>query len=41
MAPVLRSAYAVLTWRPAIAELALLSMFFAVPTAGFALAYIG
>jgi 4-hydroxybenzoate polyprenyltransferase len=41
MAPVLLGAYAILTWRPTIAKLALLSLFFAVPTGGFAIAYIG
>jgi 4-hydroxybenzoate polyprenyltransferase len=41
MAPVLLGAYAVLTRRPTIPRLALLSVLFGVPTAGFALAYIG
>ncbi|WP_433043809.1 UbiA prenyltransferase family protein [Dactylosporangium sp. CS-033363] len=41
MAPVLVAAYAALTWRPSIVRLALLSVLFGVPTAGFALAYIG
>jgi 4-hydroxybenzoate polyprenyltransferase len=41
MAPVLLAAYAILTRRPTITRLALLSMLFGVPTIGFALAYIG
>lgn len=41
MAPILLTAYAVLTRRPTITKLALLSMLFGIPTAGFALAYIG
>jgi lycopene elongase/hydratase (dihydrobisanhydrobacterioruberin-forming) len=41
MAPVLLAAYAVLTRRPTLTTLALLSVLFGVPTAGFALAYIG
>jgi 4-hydroxybenzoate polyprenyltransferase len=41
MAPVLLAAYAVLTRRPTIVRLALLSVLFGVPTMGFALAYIG
>jgi 4-hydroxybenzoate polyprenyltransferase len=41
MAPVLLAAYALLTRRPTITKLALLSVLFGVPTAGFALAYIG
>ncbi|MEJ3748208.1 UbiA prenyltransferase family protein [Actinomycetes bacterium KLBMP 9797] len=41
MAPVLLVAYAVLTRRPTITTLALLSMLFGIPTVGFALAYIG
>ncbi|MGX6608560.1 UbiA prenyltransferase family protein [Micromonosporaceae bacterium Da 78-11] len=41
MAPVLLAGYVVLTRRPSITKLALLSVLFAVPTAGFALAYIG
>jgi 4-hydroxybenzoate polyprenyltransferase len=41
MAPVLVGAYAILTRRPTIARLALLSVLFGVPTIGFALAYIG
>jgi 4-hydroxybenzoate polyprenyltransferase len=41
MAPVLVAAYAVLTRRPTITKLALLSVLFGVPTVGFALAYIG
>jgi 4-hydroxybenzoate polyprenyltransferase len=40
MAPVLLTAYAILTRRPTITKLALVSMLFGVPTAGFALAYI-
>ncbi|AGZ41556.1 UbiA prenyltransferase family protein [Actinoplanes friuliensis] len=41
MVPVLLAAYAILTLRPTITKLALLSVVFGVPTAGFALAYIG
>ncbi len=41
MAPVLLAAYALLTRRPTITRMALLSVLFGVPTAGFALAYIG
>jgi 4-hydroxybenzoate polyprenyltransferase len=41
MAPVLVAAYTVLTRRPTITKLAVLSVVFGVPTAGFALAYIG
>ncbi|MFI5909978.1 UbiA prenyltransferase family protein [Dactylosporangium sp. NPDC051541] len=41
LAPVLVAAYAALTRRPSIFRLALLSVLFGVPTAGFALAYIG
>jgi 4-hydroxybenzoate polyprenyltransferase len=41
MAPVLVTAYAILTRRPTITKLALLSVLFGVPTVGFALAYIG
>jgi 4-hydroxybenzoate polyprenyltransferase len=41
MAPVLVVAYTVLTRRPTITKLALLSVLFGIPTAGFALAYIG
>jgi 4-hydroxybenzoate polyprenyltransferase len=41
MAPVLLAAYAVLTRRPSITKLALVSLLFGIPTAGFALAYIG
>ena len=41
MAPVLLAAYAVLTRRPTIAKLALVSVLFGVPTIGFALAYVG
>ena len=40
MAPVLLGAYAQLTRRPTIPKLALVSLLFAVPTVGFALAYI-
>jgi 4-hydroxybenzoate polyprenyltransferase len=40
MAPVLLVAYALLTRHPTIPRLAALSLLFAVPTAGFALAYI-
>jgi lycopene elongase/hydratase (dihydrobisanhydrobacterioruberin-forming) len=35
------TAYAVLTRRPTITKLALLSVLFGIPTVGFALAYIG
>ncbi|MBG0561530.1 UbiA prenyltransferase family protein [Actinoplanes aureus] len=38
--PVLLVAYALLTRRPTIARMAVLSVFFAVPTVGFAMAYI-
>jgi len=41
MAPVLLAAYAILTRRPTIAKLALISVLFGVPTIGFALAYVG
>ncbi len=41
MAPVLLVAYAVLTRRPTIPRLAVLSLLFGVPTIGFALAYVG
>ncbi|MEV4643091.1 UbiA prenyltransferase family protein [Actinoplanes sp. NPDC049548] len=41
MAPVLLGAYAILTRRPTITKLALVSVVFGVPTAGFAAAYIG
>ncbi len=41
MAPVLLIAYAILTRRPSIPRLALVSVLFGVPTIGFALAYIG
>lgn len=41
MAPVLFVAYAALTRRPSISRLALISLLFAVPTVGFAVAYIG
>ncbi|WP_426503617.1 UbiA prenyltransferase family protein [Dactylosporangium sp. McL0621] len=41
MAPVLAAAYGLLTWRPSIFRLALLSVLFGVPTLGFALAYTG
>jgi 4-hydroxybenzoate polyprenyltransferase len=41
LVPQLIAAYAALTWRPSIVRLALLSVLFGVPTAGFALAYIG
>ena len=41
MAPVLLAAYAILTRRPTIAKLALVSVLFGVPTIGFALAYVG
>lgn len=41
MAPVLVAAYALLTRRPTLITLAVLSMLFGVPTIGFALAYIG
>ncbi|MBL7259234.1 UbiA prenyltransferase family protein [Paractinoplanes lichenicola] len=36
--PLLVAAYAILTWRPTIPRMAILSIFFAIPTAGFALA---
>ncbi|MCO8269921.1 UbiA family prenyltransferase [Actinoplanes sp. TRM 88003] len=39
--PVLLTAYAILTRRPSIPRLAVLSLFFAIPTAGFALAVVG
>ncbi|MCM4077770.1 UbiA prenyltransferase family protein [Paractinoplanes hotanensis] len=39
--PVLLTAYAILTRRPTIPRLAVLSLFFAIPTAGFALATTG
>ncbi|MCY1139692.1 prenyltransferase [Actinoplanes sp. Pm04-4] len=39
--PVLVTAYAILTRRPSIPRLAILSLFFAIPTAGFALAIVG
>ena len=41
MAPVLFTAYAALTRRPTITKLAVVSVLFGIPTAGFALAYIG
>lgn len=41
MAPVLVVAYALLTRRPSIPRLAVLSLLFGVPTVGFALAYVG
>ncbi len=41
MVPVLYSAYAVLTRKPSIAKLAVVSVLFGVPTVGFALAYVG
>ncbi|GAA3344850.1 hypothetical protein GCM10020358_49740 [Amorphoplanes nipponensis] len=41
MAPVLLAAYAILTRRPTITRLALVSLLFGVPTVGFALAYVG
>jgi 4-hydroxybenzoate polyprenyltransferase len=41
MAPVLLVAYAILTHRPTITKLALVSVLFGVPTVGFALAYVG
>ena len=41
LAPVLLVAYAMLTRRPTITKLALISVLFGVPTAGFALAYVG
>ncbi|MFF5078608.1 UbiA prenyltransferase family protein [Actinoplanes sp. NPDC000266] len=40
MAPVLLMAYAALTRRPTITKLAVVSVLFGIPTAGFALAYI-
>jgi 4-hydroxybenzoate polyprenyltransferase len=39
--PVLVGAYAMLTRRPTIPRLAVISVLFAIPTAGFAVAYIG
>ncbi|WP_250035212.1 UbiA prenyltransferase family protein [Paractinoplanes maris] len=39
--PILLTAYAILTRRPTIPRLAILSLFFALPTAGFALAVVG
>ncbi|MEU4427583.1 UbiA prenyltransferase family protein [Actinoplanes sp. NPDC024001] len=39
--PVLLAAYAMLTRRPSIPRLAVVSVLFAVPTVGFAMAYIG
>ncbi|WP_204037582.1 UbiA prenyltransferase family protein, partial [Actinoplanes utahensis] len=41
MAPVLFAAYAALTRRPSIARLAVVSLLFGIPTAGFAMAYVG
>ena len=41
MVPVLLGAYAILTRRPTIPRLALVSLLFGVPTIGFALAYVG
>ena len=41
LAPVMLAAYALLTWRPTIPKLAVLSVLFGVPTAGFAVAWIG
>jgi 4-hydroxybenzoate polyprenyltransferase len=41
MVPVLLAAYAVLTRRPTIAKMAAVSLLFAIPTAGFAVAYLG
>jgi 4-hydroxybenzoate polyprenyltransferase len=41
MAPVLFAGYAVLTRRPTIAKMALVSVLFGIPTVGFAMAYIG
>jgi 4-hydroxybenzoate polyprenyltransferase len=41
MAPVLFGAYAALTRRPTIPRLAVVSVLFGIPTAGFAAAYIG
>ena len=38
--PVLIAAYALLTRRPSIPRMAVVSLFFAIPTAGFALAYV-
>jgi hypothetical protein len=39
--PVLLTAYALLTRRPTIPRLAVLSLFFAIPTVGFALSIVG
>ena len=41
MTPVLLAGYAILTRRPTITRLAVLSVLFGIPTIGFALAYIG
>ncbi|MEV6927814.1 UbiA prenyltransferase family protein [Dactylosporangium sp. NPDC051485] len=41
MAPVLLAGYAVLTLRPTIAKMAVVSLLFGIPTIGFALAYVG
>jgi lycopene elongase/hydratase (dihydrobisanhydrobacterioruberin-forming) len=41
MAPVLLAAYAILTRRPTITKLALISVLFGVPTIGFTLAHVG
>jgi 4-hydroxybenzoate polyprenyltransferase len=40
MAPILLVAYAVLTRRPSISRLAVVSMLFAIPTVGFVVAYV-
>jgi 4-hydroxybenzoate polyprenyltransferase len=41
MAPILLAAYAALTRHPTITKLAVVSVLFGIPTAGFAVAYIG
>lgn len=41
MAPILFAAYAALTRRPTITKLAAVSLLFAIPTVGFAAAYVG
>jgi lycopene elongase/hydratase (dihydrobisanhydrobacterioruberin-forming) len=41
MTPVLLAGYAILTRRPTITRMAVLSVLFGIPTVGFALAYIG
>ena len=41
MAPVLFAGYAILTRRPTITKMAIVSVLFGIPTVGFALAYLG